>query len=189
MPPFWGNSEASAGKNRKTAPSAGDWLVWLRSHPVGDHYSQINYDHFIEKIEENVNTNPDIAIESCKALLEGISKFKYITKSCSWTWDLLGSWSWNHTSHIAWVFKWNVVLDLRIYCIELKILKSVALHTLGCRAAGLICACVGVSDSELLVETKSYYLNPVVVNSWSAEHEMNSSKSLRSDLVTLAGLK
>ncbi|BBE20666.1 hypothetical protein AQPE_4860 [Aquipluma nitroreducens] len=38
----------------------------------------INIDYYytiIEKIEENVNLNPDIAIESCKALLEGLSKF------------------------------------------------------------------------------------------------------------------
>ncbi|HEV8506002.1 MAG TPA: hypothetical protein VGQ53_11400 [Chitinophagaceae bacterium] len=38
----------------------------------------INIDYYytiVEKIEENVNTNPDIAIESCKALLEGLSKF------------------------------------------------------------------------------------------------------------------
>jgi hypothetical protein len=39
-------------------------------------YSNIDYYYtIIEKIEENVNTNPDIAIESCKALLEGMSKF------------------------------------------------------------------------------------------------------------------
>lgn len=39
-------------------------------------YTNIDYYNIIvEKIEENVNSNPDIAIESCKALLEGISKF------------------------------------------------------------------------------------------------------------------
>jgi len=39
-------------------------------------YSNIDYYNIIiEKIEENVNSHPDIAIESCKSLLEGISKF------------------------------------------------------------------------------------------------------------------
>ena len=39
-------------------------------------YSNIDYyTIIIDKIENNVNENPDIAIESCKALLEGISKF------------------------------------------------------------------------------------------------------------------
>ncbi len=38
----------------------------------------INIDYYyilVDKIEENVNSNPDISIESCKSLLEGISKF------------------------------------------------------------------------------------------------------------------
>lgn len=39
-------------------------------------YTNIDYYNIIiEKIEENVNSNPDISIESCKSLLEGISKF------------------------------------------------------------------------------------------------------------------
>lgn len=39
-------------------------------------YTNIDYYYtIIEKIEENTNSNPDIAIESCKALLEGLSKF------------------------------------------------------------------------------------------------------------------
>lgn len=39
-------------------------------------YTNIDYYYtIVQKIEENVNTNPDIAIESCKALLEGLSKF------------------------------------------------------------------------------------------------------------------
>lgn len=39
-------------------------------------YSNIDYyTIIIDKIENNVNDNPDIAIESCKALLEGLSKF------------------------------------------------------------------------------------------------------------------
>jgi hypothetical protein len=39
-------------------------------------YSNIDYyNTIIEKIEENVDVNPDIAIESCKSLLEGVSKF------------------------------------------------------------------------------------------------------------------
>ncbi len=39
-------------------------------------YTNIEYYYIIvEKIEENVDVNPDIAIESCKSLLEGISKF------------------------------------------------------------------------------------------------------------------
>lgn len=39
-------------------------------------YTNIDYyQTIIEKIEENVDSNPDISIESCKALLEGLSKF------------------------------------------------------------------------------------------------------------------
>lgn len=39
-------------------------------------YSNIDYYNIvIDKIENNVNENPDIAIESCKSLLEGLSKF------------------------------------------------------------------------------------------------------------------
>jgi hypothetical protein len=39
-------------------------------------YRNIDYYYaIIEKIEGNANSNPDIAIESCKALLEGMSKF------------------------------------------------------------------------------------------------------------------
>ena len=39
-------------------------------------YSNIEYYNVIvDKIERNINDNPDIAIESCKALLEGLSKF------------------------------------------------------------------------------------------------------------------
>lgn len=39
-------------------------------------YTNIDYyQTIIEKIEENVESNPDISIESCKALLEGLSKF------------------------------------------------------------------------------------------------------------------
>lgn len=39
-------------------------------------YSNIDYYNIIvEKIEGNVDVNPDIAIESCKSLLEGLSKF------------------------------------------------------------------------------------------------------------------
>lgn len=39
-------------------------------------YSNIEYYYVIvEKIERNVDVNPDIAIESCKSLLEGLSKF------------------------------------------------------------------------------------------------------------------
>lgn len=41
-----------------------------------DQYTNIDYYNIIiEKIEENVNTNPDISIECCKSLLEGVSKF------------------------------------------------------------------------------------------------------------------
>jgi hypothetical protein len=39
-------------------------------------YSNIDYyNSIVEKIEENVDGNPDIAIESCKSLLEGMAKF------------------------------------------------------------------------------------------------------------------
>ena len=39
-------------------------------------YDNIDYYNIIiEKIENNANSNPDISIESCKALVEGISKF------------------------------------------------------------------------------------------------------------------
>lgn len=41
-----------------------------------EQYRNIDYYNLIvEKIESNVNENPDIAIESCKSLLEGLSKF------------------------------------------------------------------------------------------------------------------
>jgi len=39
-------------------------------------YNNIDYyQTIIQKIEENVESHPDISIESCKALLEGLSKF------------------------------------------------------------------------------------------------------------------
>ena len=39
-------------------------------------YTNIDYyQTIIQQIEENVDSNPDICIESCKALLEGLSKF------------------------------------------------------------------------------------------------------------------
>lgn len=39
-------------------------------------YTNIDYyQTIIKKIEENVESHPDISIESCKALLEGLSKF------------------------------------------------------------------------------------------------------------------
>lgn len=39
-------------------------------------YNNIDYyQTIIQKIEENVESHPDICIESCKALLEGLSKF------------------------------------------------------------------------------------------------------------------
>lgn len=51
-------------------------------------YSNIDYYYtIVEKIEENVNTNPDITIESCKALLEGLSKF--ILKQIDTSYDAL----------------------------------------------------------------------------------------------------
>ncbi|GAB3019019.1 abortive infection family protein [Spirosoma pulveris] len=51
-------------------------------------YKSIGY-YFtvIEKIEENTNSNPDIAIESCKALLEGMSKF--IWKHIDFSYDAI----------------------------------------------------------------------------------------------------
>lgn len=51
-------------------------------------YSNIDYYYtIIEKIEENVNSNPDITIESCKSLLEGLSKF--ILKQIDTNYDAL----------------------------------------------------------------------------------------------------
>jgi hypothetical protein len=39
-------------------------------------YTNIDYYHLIvEKIEDNVDKSPDISIESCKSLIEGLSKF------------------------------------------------------------------------------------------------------------------
>ena len=39
-------------------------------------YSNIDYYYtIVEKIENNVNNRPDVSIESCKSLIEGISKF------------------------------------------------------------------------------------------------------------------
>jgi len=49
-------------------------------------YANIDYYNIlVDKIEENVNSNPDISIESCKSLLEGLSKF--IWKQIDITYD------------------------------------------------------------------------------------------------------
>lgn len=51
-------------------------------------YTNIDYyQSIIQKIEENVESHPDISIESCKALLEGLSKF--IWKQIDQTYDAL----------------------------------------------------------------------------------------------------
>lgn len=51
-------------------------------------YTNIDYYHtIIQKIEENVESHPDISIESCKALLEGLSKF--IWKQIDLSYDAL----------------------------------------------------------------------------------------------------
>lgn len=51
-------------------------------------YTNIDYyQTIIQKIEENVENHPDISIESCKALLEGLSKF--IWKQIDQTYDAL----------------------------------------------------------------------------------------------------
>lgn len=51
-------------------------------------YSNIDYyNAIIQKIEENVESHPDISIESCKALLEGLSKF--IWKQIDLSYDAL----------------------------------------------------------------------------------------------------
>lgn len=49
-------------------------------------YFNIDYYYkIVEKIEENVNTHPDISIECCKSLIEGLSKF--ILKQIEQTYD------------------------------------------------------------------------------------------------------
>lgn len=51
-------------------------------------YTNIDYyQTIVQKIEENVESHPDISIESCKALLEGLSKF--IWKQIDQTYDAL----------------------------------------------------------------------------------------------------
>jgi hypothetical protein len=51
-------------------------------------YTNIDYyQTIIEKIEDNVESHPDISIESCKALLEGLSKF--IWKQIDLSYDAL----------------------------------------------------------------------------------------------------
>lgn len=51
-----------------------------------DQYVNIDYYYkIIDKIEENVNVHPDISIECCKSLIEGISKF--ILKQIDRTYD------------------------------------------------------------------------------------------------------
>lgn len=51
-------------------------------------YLNIEYYYtIVDKIEENAESNPDIAIESCKALLEGLSKF--IWKQIDQSYDAL----------------------------------------------------------------------------------------------------
>jgi hypothetical protein len=50
-------------------------------------YTNIDYyQTIIQKIEENVESHPDISIESCKALLEGLAKF--IWQQLDTTFDL-----------------------------------------------------------------------------------------------------
>ncbi len=45
-------------------------------HSNKDKYNNLSYyELLIEKIEKNIDYNPDITIESCKSLIEGISKF------------------------------------------------------------------------------------------------------------------
>lgn len=51
-------------------------------------YTNINYyQTIVENIEKNVDSNPDMSIESCKALLEGLSKF--IWKQIDHSYDAL----------------------------------------------------------------------------------------------------
>ena len=51
-------------------------------------YTNIDYyQTIVQKIEENVESHPDICIESCKALLEGLSKF--IWKQIDLSYDAL----------------------------------------------------------------------------------------------------
>lgn len=51
-------------------------------------YNNIDYyQTIIQKIEENIESHPDICIESCKALLEGLSKF--IWKQIDLSYDAL----------------------------------------------------------------------------------------------------
>ena len=51
-------------------------------------YTNIDYyQTIVQKIEENVESHPDISIESCKALLEGLSKF--IWKQIDLSYDAL----------------------------------------------------------------------------------------------------
>ncbi len=53
---------------------------------IKEQYSNIDYYiKIVNKVEENVETNPDIAIESCKSLIEGVSKF--ILKQLDNTYD------------------------------------------------------------------------------------------------------
>jgi hypothetical protein len=47
------------------------------------------YNVIVKTIEENVNTNPDIAIESCKSLFEGIGKFIILSLDNSLSFDVV----------------------------------------------------------------------------------------------------
>lgn len=58
-------------------------LIALESRYINIDY----YQTIIQKIEENVESHPDMCIESCKALLEGLSKF--IWKQIDLSYDAL----------------------------------------------------------------------------------------------------
>jgi hypothetical protein len=60
-----------------------DILLALESRYINIDY----YQTIIQKIEENVESHPDMCIESCKALLEGLSKF--IWKQIDLSYDAL----------------------------------------------------------------------------------------------------
>jgi len=55
---------------------------------LGSRYTNIDYyQTIIQKIEENVESHPDMSIEGCKSLLEGLSKF--IWKQIDLSYDAL----------------------------------------------------------------------------------------------------
>ena len=78
--------------------------VKLILHQHKSTYSDFEYYHLhIEKIENNKSKNPDIAIESCKSLIEGVSKS--VLNRLDITFDEKKESSGKNPRSVQWFFK------------------------------------------------------------------------------------